>query len=137
MLSLKRRAPDLLAALFGLSGTAHLARPALFTPLIPQWLPRARDIVFVSGIIELVCAVGLARRTPWAGRMSAALLVAVFPGNVQMARTAFGEQPGEITVKKVATLARLPLQAPLIWAALQASTSPLPRSRDIRVGGGR
>lgn len=128
MLQLRRRAPDLLATLFGLSGVAHLVRPATFTALIPTWLPRPRDVVYVSGIVELVCAAGLARRARWAGPTSAALLIAVLPGNVQMAITGLGERPGDITAKKIMTLTRLPLQIPLIWAALQSARSPSPRT---------
>jgi uncharacterized membrane protein len=118
---LSRRAPELLAALFGASGVVHLIRPATFEPLIPRWLPNPRGIVYASGIAEVVCAIGLVRRTRWAGPTSAALLIAVFPGNIQMAIDSLGEHHGRLTPKKLVAFARLPLQIPLIWAALQAS----------------
>jgi uncharacterized membrane protein len=118
---LLRRVPDLLAALFGISGVVHLVRPAIFEPLIPRWLPNPRGIVYASGVAEAVCAGSLLRRTRWAGPTSAALLIGVFPGNVQMAIDALAESRGHITAKKIVAFARLPLQLPLIWAALQAS----------------
>jgi uncharacterized membrane protein len=79
-----------LAGAFLVSGTLHVLRPRTFEPAIPPWLSPRREIVVWSGVAELACAVGLAvpatRRA--AGLASAALLVAVFPGNVQMAADA-------------------------------------------------
>jgi uncharacterized membrane protein len=112
------------AAAFAVSGVVHLVRPQVFEPIVPRALPRRRELVLVSGAAELACAVGLAlpatRRA--AGAASAALLVAVFPANVQMAADAVrgaGRDRARST-RAVVTLARLPLQWPLIrwaWAA--------------------
>ncbi len=124
MTSLHRRAPDLLAALFGVSSIVHLVRPSTFEPLIPRWLPHPRGIVYASGVAEGYCALSLARRSRSAGVSSAALLVAVFPGNIQMAMSSLTEDQGRLTAKKVLAFGRLPLQLLLIWAGLQASTSP-------------
>ncbi len=109
-----------LAALFTTSGTVHLVRPEVFVPLVPRWLPGRRGIVLGSGVAELVCAAGLVhpRTRPLAGWASAALLVGVFPGNVQMAVDA---QQRRSTARKVGTVARLPLQVPLVRAALRAA----------------
>lgn len=123
---LLQRAPELLGALFGISGGVHLARPATFESLIPRWLPKPREIIYASGIAEEICAVGLLSRTRWAAPASAALLIAVFPGNIKMALDALDEHHGRLTVKKVVALARLPVQLPLIWAALQASKARAP-----------
>jgi uncharacterized membrane protein len=80
----------------------------------------ARDaIVLVSGIAELVCAAGLFTRASWAGPASAALLLVVFPGNVMFAVDA-SRDPSSSSAMVAAAWARLPLQVPLIWAALQA-----------------
>ena len=109
-----------LAALFTTSGTVHLVRPEVFEPLVPRWLPARREIVLGSGVAELVCAAGLLlpRARPLAGWASAALLVGVFPGNVQMALDARHRRS---TARQVGTLARLPLQVPLVRAALRAA----------------
>lgn len=116
-----------LAALFIASGTTHLVRPQVFEPLVPRALPRRREVVHASGVAELVCAAGLLhpRTRRLAGWASAALLVAVFPGNVQMgishgARAARRRTPGA-RASFAATVARLPVQWPLIRTALRAA----------------
>ncbi|MGK2852031.1 MAG: DoxX family protein [Candidatus Limnocylindrales bacterium] len=115
----RRWAPLGLAALFGASGVLHLLRPDVFLPLIPRGLPAPDVIVAVSGLAELACAAGLATRQPWAGPASAALLVAVFPGNAQFALDQ-GADPAAGTLAVALAWLRLPLQVPMIWAALQA-----------------
>lgn len=111
------------AAAFLVSGVIHLVRPQVFEATVPRALPRPRDLVLASGVAELACAAGLAvpatRRL--AGPASAALLAAVFPANVQMAvdgvRGLARHRSRGRAVRAAVTLARLPLQWPLIrWA---------------------
>ena len=109
----------LLAGIFTVSGTVHLVKPDVFRPLMPSWVPAHREVILGSGVAELACAAGLAlpaTRRP-AGLVSAVLLAAVFPGNVKMALDA---QRTRSTPYKAATIARLPLQLPLIRSALKA-----------------
>ncbi|WP_148574493.1 DoxX family protein [Nocardioides caldifontis] len=109
----------LLAGIFTVSGTVHLVNPDVFRPLMPSWVPKHREVILGSGVAELACAAGLvlpATRRP-AGLASAVLLAAVFPGNVKMAVDA---QRTRSTAYKAATLARLPLQLPMIRSALKA-----------------
>lgn len=116
---------QVLAALFATSGMLHLTRPQLFEPIVPRALPAPRGLVHASGVGELVCAAGLlhpATRKS-AGWASAALLVLVFPANVQMAVTE-GRRADRGTGTRLRhglTLLRLPLQIPLIRAALKAA----------------
>lgn len=123
---LSRPDPRLVAAAFLVSGVIHLVRPAVFEPLIPPVLPRPRGIVYASGAAELICGAGLLTRAPWAGRASAALLVGVWPGNLQMALDATramrrgGGRPRDVTMAALAW-ARMPLQVPMIRSALSAS----------------
>lgn len=115
-----------LAALFLGSGTLHLVRPQVFEPIVPPALPDARKVVEVSGVAEIVCGLGLlhpkTRRI--AGLASAALLVGVLPANVQMSVDAGKRANRKRTPKSGAffagTLARLPLQWPMIKVALRA-----------------
>jgi uncharacterized membrane protein len=110
----------LLAGIFTTSGVVHLARPRTFKPLMPRWVPAHHEVIVWSGVAELACAAGLlhpATRKP-AGLASAALLVGVFPGNVKMA---LDSRRAESTAYRAATLARLPLQWPLIRIALRAA----------------
>jgi uncharacterized membrane protein len=115
----RRHAPNVLAVLFGASGLVHLLSPRTFEPLIPSWLPRPRTIVYLSGIAEIVCSAGLSKRTPWARTASVLLLLGVFPGNIQMAVSASRDSAGRWTLRQMLAISRLPLQIPLVWAALQ------------------
>jgi len=115
-----------LAALFLGSGTLHLVKPQVFEPIVPSALPDARKVVEVSGVAEIVCGLGLlhpkTRRI--AGLASAALLVGVFPANVQMSVDAGKRANRKRTPKSAGffagTVARLPLQWPMIKVALRA-----------------
>ncbi|MEO5608091.1 MAG: DoxX family protein [Ornithinibacter sp.] len=119
-----------LAAVLATSGMTHLVRPEAFEGMVPRALPATRELVYASGVVELLCAAGLVapstRRA--AGWCSAALLVAVWPANVQMsvthARRASRRGDTASKVGFAATLARLPLQLPLIRTALRAAGRP-------------
>jgi len=109
-----------LTAILAVSGVVHLVKPEVYEPLMPDWLPAHREIILGSGVAELLCAAGLAlpaTRRP-AGWASAALLVAVFPGNLKMADDA---RRSRNTRFKAVSYARLPLQLPMIRAALRAA----------------
>lgn len=120
-----RRDLALVVVPFAVSGVIHLVRPQVFEPIVPKALPRKRELVLVSGVAELACAAAVlnpsTRRI--GGLASAGLLAAVFPANVQMAVDAVGssKSPGWF---KVGTIARLPLQWPLIRAALNLRRAP-------------
>ena len=107
---------------------------------MPRALPERRRLVYASGVAELVCAAGLlapATRAA-AGWGSAAVLVGVFPANVQMTLTAWKRwrrRPDDRgrAAMLAGTAARLPLQWPLVarrrrWpAAHRAGDRPLGR----------
>ncbi len=113
-----------MAGAFAVSGVVHLVRPQVFEPLVPRWLPARRALVVGSGVAELGCAVGLATRQPWAPVASAALLAAVWPGNLQHA-LAVQRSSRSSTAMKVAVWARLPLQIPMIrWALAAGNADP-------------
>ena len=109
--------PFLVAVPFTVSGVVHIVRPSVFTSIVPRFLPYPTSLVVASGIGELVCAGGLWRRARWAGYASAALLVAIWPANIQDAVTA---QHGNSPDMRALLWIRVPLQLPLIWFALQA-----------------
>jgi uncharacterized membrane protein len=110
-----------LATLLAVAGTSHLLAPKIYRPLIPRRLGRPEPWVLWSGVAELACAAGLLhpRTRPTAARVSAAVFVAVFPGNVQMAVMAI-RTPHPAGYRAV-TLARLPLQVPLVRWALRVA----------------
>jgi uncharacterized membrane protein len=106
--------------IFAVSGVLHLARPDTYEPLMPAAVPRHREVIYLSGVAELLCAAGLLnpRTRRLAGYVSAALLVVVFPGNLKMADDA---RRSRSTRFKTIAYARLPMQWPMVRAALRAA----------------
>jgi uncharacterized membrane protein len=112
----------MLSGAFVASGTVHLIRPQLFFRIMPRVIPEKNqtNLIYLSGLAELICAAGLIRRTRWAPMSSLAVLTAVFPANVQMALDAgSGRNPG-LANNRALAWSRLPLQVAMGWAALQA-----------------
>ncbi len=110
-----RRSPTALAALLVGMGTLHFVVPGAFEGLIPRFLGPARPWVVLSGAAEVLSGAALLpARTRRAGAWcAAATLVAVFPGNIQMAMAAGAPR----TPLTAAIWLRLPLQVPLVaWA---------------------
>lgn len=108
----------LLAAALLVAGTAHLVDTREFLGQVPTFLPLREAIVIVSGVVELVLAVGLvALRQPrlaTLGLVVAVFFVAVFPGNLWQAY--HGSDSFGLDTER-ARLLRLPFQPLLvIWA---------------------
>ena len=113
---LRSASPYLLAGLLTVTGSLHFAFPKPYAEIVPPQLPSPYGLVYASGVAELACGAGLAlpRTRRAAGWATAALLLLVFPANVQMALDAGGRSD----VYRWGTYARMPLQVPLIlWAA--------------------
>ncbi|BCM72518.1 putative secreted protein [Streptomyces sp. EAS-AB2608] len=110
------RSPLLLAGLLAAAGVAHFAAPRQFDVIVPRALPGSpRAWTYASGAVELALAAGIAapRTRATAAKAAAAFFVGVFPANVQMA-VDWRDRPAPL---RVAALARLPLQLPLVlWA---------------------
>ncbi len=122
------RPTTLLAGLLLTSGVIHLVRPQVFEPIVPAPLrDHDRLLVQVSGVAEIACSAGLLAPAtrPAAGWASAALLVGVFPANVQMSvdhgRRARRKKTPQAIGIFAGTLVRLPLQWPLVRIALRAA----------------
>jgi uncharacterized membrane protein len=109
--------------LLGGSGVLHFAIPEGYRRIVPHALGHEREIVALSGAAEIGCAaMMLAPRTRRSGGwLTAALLVAIFPANVQMALDGGMAGAGFPLRSAAAAWARLPLQLPLVWAALRVA----------------
>ena len=120
-----------LAALVAGSGLAHFAAPELYERIVPRPLGHARFLVQASGVAEVAGGLLLAlpRTRRLGGWVVAAVLVAVFPANVQMALD--GGLAGSRSVLGSAAVAwlRLPLQVPLVWWAAREGAGPDPVRR--------
>jgi uncharacterized membrane protein len=127
---LRRASPFLFASLLTVTGSSHFAFPKAFASIVPPQLPWTYGLVYASGVAELACAAGVAvpRTRRVAGWAAAALLVAVFPANVQMALDAGGRSDAY----RWGTYARLPVQAPLfLWAVSVARSASGGRSTPV------
>lgn len=110
------RSRGLLAAFFIAAGFNHFAMPKPYREIVPPSLERqARWAVVLSGIAEILGGLGvlLPRTRRPAGLWLVALLAAVFPANLHMARS-----PERFPrIPRWALLARLPLQPlMMLWA---------------------
>ncbi|MDX6719967.1 MAG: hypothetical protein QOJ63_2221, partial [Solirubrobacteraceae bacterium] len=77
----------LLSVAFTTAGILHFLRPATYEQIMPDYLPAHRELVLLSGAAEIAGGVGVvfASTRRAAGLWLVALLVLVFPANVNMA----------------------------------------------------
>lgn len=119
----------LLGGFFVAAGTMHFVNERFYLAMIPEALPNKREIVQVSGVAEIAGGVAvLSRRTRGlGGKGLVALLIAVFPANINMAINSERFK----SIPTWALWARLPLQfVAIAWAwratqgAAQAECAP-------------
>jgi len=106
-----------LALVFAGAGVLHFLAPAPFDSIVPPRLPGSqRFYTYSSGVAELATAALLANTgtRKRGGLAAAALLTAVWPANMYMAWQ-WRRKPLPLLLGAVA---RVPLQIPLIRAAL-------------------
>ncbi len=115
-----RGRPLVLGAAFIATGVNHFVNPRAYEAIVPPRLAgKAKEVVAVSGVAEIACGAGVLLRPTrrLAGWSLVALLAAVFPANLYMART-----PERFRkIPRWALLARLPLQPLMMWWALWAT----------------
>lgn len=123
-----RFTPDRLARLMSRMlitiGVVHFIAPRPFDEIIPREIPGdPRRLTYASGAAEVAIGAGL--RVPRTRRLSAAaaaaLFVAVYPANINMVRM-WWDKP--LAYKAIA-IGRLPLQLPMIWAAIKVAKAPV------------
>ena len=118
--SARRCSRGALALFFIASGSNHFVVPGAYRQIVPPSLQHeAKLIVEVSGVAEIAggLAVLLPRARRAAGVYLIALLAAVFPANLYMARA-----PERFRrIPRWALYARLPLQPLMMWWAWRAT----------------
>jgi uncharacterized membrane protein len=119
---------------FFLGGIAHFVFTEAEMRIVPPYIPSPRGAVLVSGVFELLGAVGLlwppTRRAAAWGLF--ALTLAVTPAHIYML-----QQPGLFpSVPYWALVLRLPLQVALLaviaWVASRPVDSPFPAAPSFR-----
>jgi uncharacterized membrane protein len=124
----------LLATFFVVAGVNHFLSPQIYLAMMPGYLPFPSAMNLISGGAEIAGGLGvlIPRLRRYAGWGLIALLVAVFPANVNVALNGWDG----VTLPNWALWARLPIQLVLIaWVyfsclprrdeALQRSLIPL------------
>ncbi|WP_156687435.1 DoxX family protein [Mycobacterium sp. Marseille-P9652] len=99
-------------------GTVHFLAPKPFDTIVPAELPGSpRFYTYASGVAEVAIGALLVPRPTrrLAALAAVALFVGVFPANVNMVRL-WWDKPWPM---RIAALARLPLQIPMITTALK------------------
>jgi uncharacterized membrane protein len=109
-----------LAGAFIGAGVNHFVMPRAYEAIVPPSMKSsAKSLVAVSGVAEVAGGVGVL--LPWTRRLAGlgliALLAAVFPANLHMARA-----PERFSkIPRWALYARLPLQPLMMWWAWTAT----------------
>ena len=89
---------------------------------MPPWLPWHKEIVFISGVAEILCALLLL--SPKTRRFGAyctiGLLIVIFPANLQMLIDYYRAANAMLWI----AIIRLPIQLILIWWAYSFTKQP-------------
>ena len=111
----------LLALFFCVAGITHFTQDEAYAGIVPPLLPFPFIIVWVTGIMELFFAVGLAIKKfrKISGFWLAPFLLAVLPANIYMAM--YNIPLGDMESSSTALWVRVALQFPLIALILWAS----------------
>ena len=104
--------------LFLLSGSFHLINPGVFQALVPPVLGGQNFWIFLSGILEIICAIGLLTKQKWAPKFTAFILLVIWVGNWWYAiDVTFNLESSWFLI--IGSWLRLPFQIPLIQWALR------------------
>ena len=77
----------LLSVFFTYAGFHHLIAPAFYVSIMPPWIPAHLELVYISGVFEIMGGIGvlIPAVRAYVGLGLVALLVAVYPANLYMA----------------------------------------------------
>lgn len=117
----------LLAAMFAVTGTAHVLSPAVFEHIVPDWLPGPPGLYNgAATAAELTTAALLSsRRTGRAGGwMALATLAGVWVANVGVAVDGGYDGLAPPWDSALVAWIRVPLQIPLLWWAWAVARGP-------------
>lgn len=117
--------------LYTAAGINHFIHPHFYLKIMPPWLPLHKQLVFISGVCEVLFGLMLAftfsrRFAAWCIIL---LLIAVFPANIQMMLDYIEEN----NPRRWLAMVRLPLQFLLIcWAYTFTKPGLLKTAKTIR-----
>ena len=118
MSTIKRVLLWVMGVFYTFGGIMHFVQPDVYMPMMPPYLPLHLDLIYLSGLAEIIVGVGVLipstrRIAAWAMIL---LLIAIFPANLHIALynvPVFGAEEGAGIFNWI----RLPIQGVLIlWA---------------------
>lgn len=103
-----------MGAFYIFAGVMHFIFPAVYFKIMPKMVPYPMALVYLSGVAEILCGLGFLfyETRAIAAWATIALLVAIFPANINMAM-----YPEQFGISPWILYLRLPLQFVLIWFA--------------------
>jgi len=106
---------------FFIAGIMHFVQDDAFAAIVPPLLPFPKLIVWITGVMEFIFALGLVlpKYRKLSGFWLAPYLLAVLPANIYMAM--YNIPLGEATASPTALWVRVALQFPLIVLILWAT----------------
>ena len=98
-----------------IAGIFHFTNPLPYKKIMPPWLPYQYPLIYISGVCEIIFGALLIPEItrPIGAWLIIAMLVAIFPANIQMAINFWQRNNPYQWI----AIARLPLQPLLIWWA--------------------
>ena len=107
----------IMSLLYIMIGIKHFKDPNFFIHIVPDYLSWKYEVVYISGLIEVILGVLLifkkSRKLASYGLIL--LLVAVFPANIYLYESEIAQQ--SLNISKNQALIRMPFQIPLILIA--------------------
>ena len=121
------------ALFFVAAGMMHFVVPGYYRTIVPSSLPAPGVLVAVTGAAEILGGIGLLvpRLRRAAGVWLIVVLVAIFPGNVEMLD--LYRSRGVSPWVELLLWLRLPLQGVLMWWAWRLSRGNRHRTREVAV----
>ena len=110
-----------LALIMVVAGILHFVATDAYVNIMPDYLPLHRELVYLSGILEILFGLGLLwhKTREAAGICLILLFLAVLPANINMAVQDI--QPAGFHIPAFLLWARLPFQLVLIYWAWRVS----------------
>lgn len=110
-----------MSASYFIAGANHFINPYMYVAIMPFWMPFPFELVYISGLFEMVFAVMLLykklRKT--AAWLIILMLVAFLSVHIQM----IFDNPIKFEIPLIALLLRIPIQFLLIWWSYSFTTT--------------
>ena len=107
----------LMSAMYGFAGLMHFIKPKVYVKVMPDFMPRPKLLVYLSGIAEIVLGVALlfSNLKNWAIIGIVAMLAVFMIVHINMLRG--GKHSAGVPMWIL--ILRIPIQAVLVWWAFQ------------------